>query len=104
MSPYIPKARPVNVEPQFWEDLRKGVHADAAQLLERDVFYRAADAVGKLLAGQEGREEERGEKTVEATKLFEQMIADRTLASMPPFRRRVTNLNCFSDRLPVLVR
>jgi hypothetical protein len=48
------------------------------------VFYRVADAVAKLLAGQEGREEERSEETGEAAELFKQMIADRTLASMPP--------------------
>ncbi|RXW11165.1 hypothetical protein EST38_g14690, partial [Candolleomyces aberdarensis] len=65
-SPYVPKARPADNNPTFWRDLRADGLRGPTQLIERDVFYRAADAVNKLLNGNDARE------------LFEQIVADKT--------------------------
>ncbi|KAJ2935860.1 hypothetical protein H1R20_g1235, partial [Candolleomyces eurysporus] len=56
-SRYIPKARPhdntQSNKRSFWSNLRNNGLREKSKLLEFDAFYRAADAVSKLLAGEE---------------------------------------------------
>ncbi|KAJ2929052.1 hypothetical protein H1R20_g8048, partial [Candolleomyces eurysporus] len=56
-SRYIPKARPHDNarsnKRSFWSNLRNNGLRENSKLLEFDAFYRAADAVSKLLAGEE---------------------------------------------------
>ncbi|RXW12342.1 hypothetical protein EST38_g13512, partial [Candolleomyces aberdarensis] len=65
-SPYVPKARPKDNQVSFWADLRSEVLRGSVQLLERDVFYRAADAVNKVLVGDDVRD------------LLKELVADET--------------------------
>ncbi|RXW16281.1 hypothetical protein EST38_g9576 [Candolleomyces aberdarensis] len=71
-SPYIPKAYPKGDRASFWTDLRSEALRGPVQLLERDVFYRAADAVNKVLAGDDARE------------LLAELVADSMLTLVLP--------------------
>ncbi|KAJ2935963.1 hypothetical protein H1R20_g1129, partial [Candolleomyces eurysporus] len=88
-SPYIPKARPVSNSPTFWTDLRSEVLQGSVQLLERDVFYRAADAVNKVLAGEDVHE------------LLKELVADKT-GSQFLYDEVIETLRLWDDRVPKL--
>jgi hypothetical protein len=89
---YTPKARPLDDSSDFWKALCNNALNGSTQLIEKDTFYRAADAVKKLLAKEES----------EAHELFKEIFSDSTLTSMLPFIW-LTSTRC-SDRIPVLLR
>jgi hypothetical protein len=50
-SEYVPKARPPSDDLSLWDTLRNEPFQNSTELLEIETFYRAADAVRKVLAG-----------------------------------------------------